>query len=363
METKKHIEVLVEKFYLGTISNEEVGFLLTYLKDREPKSALLEIYQNKWTQAKNINEHVDSDKLFNSIIRKLELKTRRVTVNMSHAWPVLKYAAIFIFAFGLSWLFHLNRPDKVTFTSDQQQKIEVPYGSKSRITLPDGSIVALNSGSVLEYSTSEFNLESRSVSITGEGFFDVTKDAERPFYVTTPGIRLKVLGTTFNIKAYPDEKIEEATLVTGAVEIFLLSDENEKGRPVILKPNQIAVFVKSEGTIHMDSINSSSSNNGAVKLKSVELQTTSRTEESIIWKDNRLVFDNEKFSSLVVKIERWYDVKIVVNDDELKNARFTGKFDNETVEQVLNALVNVTPFNYSIKQNLITITPKNKLNF
>jgi ferric-dicitrate binding protein FerR (iron transport regulator) len=236
--------------------------------------------------------------------------------------------------------------------------MEVPYGSKSRIVLPDGSVVNLNSGSSLKYSSSDFNSGSRSVLLTGEGFFSVTKDSKRPFYVTTPGIKVKVLGTTFNVKAYPDENIEEATLVSGMVEIYASSDKTEKGKPIVLKPNQRAVFLKSENSFLTSDSAMVSPVTTPVKLKTINLQSSSMTEQTISWKENKLIFDNEPFSSLLIRIERWYDVKIEVNYPELNSARFTGKFDKETLEQVLNALVTVTPFNYNIKQNLITISKK-----
>ena len=120
---------------------------------------------------------------------------------------------------------------------DQIQTIEVPFGSKSRIVLPDSSVVTLNSGSSLKYSSSDFNSDNRNVSLTGEGFFSVTKDSTKPFYVITPGIKVKVLGTTFNLKAYPDENIEEATLIEGKVEIYASTDKKKKVNQLFL--NQI----------------------------------------------------------------------------------------------------------------------------
>jgi ferric-dicitrate binding protein FerR (iron transport regulator) len=233
----------------------------------------------------------------------------------------------------------------------------VPYGSKTRIVLPDSSVVTLNSGSSLKYSASGFNSDNRSVSLTGEGFFSVTRDSTRPFLVTTPGIRVKVLGTTFNLKAYPDENIEEATLVSGLVEIYASIDTKEEGKPIVLKPNQSAVFVKSE--IRIQSVDTSEieiPESIPVKLRAIELQPLSETEQTISWKDNTLIFDNEPFSSLAVKLERWYDVKFLINYPELNSVRFSGKFDKETLEQVLKALVTVTPFNYTFKQNNVSIS-------
>ncbi len=363
------IEKLIKEFYLGTLSNEELTFLLDYLKEEEPQHEISGIYQNKWDESAGFNKKIESERIYNQIVKTIGIPEGKMISATGSSKEILfigkfrlvmRYAAVFILAFGLSWLVHLyfwNRTAAPPI-ADQIQRMEVPYGSKSRVVLPDGSVVNLNSGSSLKYSSSDFNSANRSVLLTGEGFFSVTKDSARPFYVITPGIKVKVLGTTFNIKAYPDENIEEATLVSGMVEIYASSDKTEKGKSIVLKPNQKAVFLKSKNDFLTSDTGMVSPSVIPVKLKTVDLQPSSRTEQTISWKENKLIFDNEPFSSLVIRIERWYDVKILVNDPELNSARFTGKFDKETLEQVLNAFVTVTPFNYNIKQNLITISKK-----
>jgi transmembrane sensor len=365
------IEKLIKKFYLGTLTEEEMSFLLNYLKDEEPKQEALIFYQNTWAKAKDYNNDIDSKGLYNQIVSEIcrlgygLVPARGSSKEIKFIGKVsslLRYAAIFILAFGLSWLVHLyfwneTKIPPVTM-AEQVQTVEVPYGSKSRIVLPDGSVVDLNSGSNLKYSRSGFNATGRSVFLTGEGFFSVTKDPERPFYVTTPGLKIKVLGTTFNLKAYLDEDTEEATLITGKVEIYTNSDKTEKKKSIVLKPNQKAIYVKSENDFLRRDSGMVSPAIIPVKLKTVKLETPSKTEQTISWKENKLIFDNEAFNSLVIRVERWYNVKILDNYPELNSARFTGKFDKETIEQVLNALVTVTPFKYTIKQNLITISEK-----
>jgi ferric-dicitrate binding protein FerR (iron transport regulator) len=370
MENKMKIEKLIENYYLESITDDEMVLLLNYLKDKEPQHEILSYYKEIWEKAGEYNETIDSKGIYDKIVR--DVSFSRVGLKSATESPervvfraslrtFMRYAAVFAFGFGLFWLtqsilFNKTTTPKIVLKG-QITRVEVPYGSKSRVVLPDGSVVNLNSGSNLMYSSSDFDSINRSVSITGEGFFSVTKDTERPFYVNTPGIKLKVLGTTFNIKAYPDENTEETTLITGKVEIFASSDKTESGKPIVLKPNQIAIFDKSKNDF--ESINKTVSTNDKIvpaKFKAINSQPFFKTEQTIAWKENRLIFDNEQFSSLIVKIERWYDVKIVVNYPELNSARFTGKFDKETLEEVLKALVTVTPFNFKIKQNLITIS-------
>jgi len=371
MENKMQIEELIKKFYLETLSKEEMSFLLDYLKHKEPQHDMLVHYQDIWNKAEEYNEDIDSRELYNEIVKAIGIShevEKPVTGNPKALLPIgnfrliMRYAAVFIFAFGLSWLVHLYFGNRTTTPSlpvaEQIQIVEVPYGSKSRVVLPDGSVVNLNSGSSLKYSNSDFSSDSRLVNLTGEGFFNVTKNSSKPFYVTTPGIRVKVLGTTFNVKAYEDEDIEEATLVSGKVEIYASSDKEGTAKPIVLRPNQKAVFVKSGKNFLAPDTTVASRSIIPVKLEKVSLQSSSKTEQSISWKENTLVFDNESFNSLAVKIERWYNVKIQIDYPELSSARFSGKFDKETLEQVLNALVTVTPFDYTVKQNLITISKK-----
>jgi len=368
------IDKLIEKFYLGTLSKEEISCLLNDLKDEEPQTEISDLYQNTWDNAEDSNSEVDSEGLYNQLVSKLGVSVRlepppgslKEKSAISMVSSLLRYAAVFAFAIGLSWLVHsyfLNttKPSlsPVAF-ADQVQTIEVPYGSKSRVFLPDGSTVVLNSGSSLKYSSSGFNSGSRSVLLTGEGFFMVTKDQTRPFYVSTPGMKIKVLGTTFNVKAYLDENVEETTLVSGKVEIYASSDVTEKGKFIVLKPNQRAFFQKSDQnsmSVYKDSLMVRPVNMPST-LQAVKLQSSTKTEQTISWKENKLIFDNEAFSTWMIRMERWYNVKIVTDNTKLNTIRFTGKFDKETLEQVLNAIKTITPINYTIKHDVVTITEK-----
>jgi len=366
------IEKLIGKFYLESLTDDEMVFLLNYLKEKEPQHEILSYYQEVWDKSLEHNVNIDSKSVYDKIVSEVGLsrnELKAVTESPDrlgfkfYVRAFMRYAAVFVVSFGLFWLTQSIFTKKATTSPMVLKKattrIEVPYGSKSLVVLPDGSVVNLNSGSSLTYSISDFDSVNRSVFLIGEGFFDVAKNAERPFYVNTHGMKLKVLGTTFNVKAYPDENNEEATLVSGKVEIYASSDKMESGKPIILKPNQTAIFNKSKKNLH--SISNTDLTNTEiipVKLKAVSSQPVLKTNQIISWKEDMLTFDNENFKDLIVKIERWYDVKIVVNDPGLLSVRFTGRFDKETIEQVLNALVTIAPFDYTVKQNHITISKK-----
>jgi transmembrane sensor len=275
---------------------------------------------------------------------------------------LMKYAAILVVAFILSWLaqhtFRAGAPEVKTVSYNE---VSVSYGSKSKIVLPDGTTVNLNSGSKIKYPSHFEN--DRSVYIEGEVFFDVKKDPKHPFYVHTSDITIKVLGTVFNVKSYPEEKIIETTLVSGSVQIF---DNKEEKKPdkeltqqiAVLSPNQKAIFVKNNREM------TTVSNETREQKTTAEMEPISpkmlilnkvKTEVTTSWKDNKLVFDNEKFEKLIPKLERWYNIQIMNDFPEINSTRFTGKFDLETIEQALKALQITTPFNYNMEKNKLTI--------
>jgi len=236
-------------------------------------------------------------------------------------------------------------------------EIHSTMGSRVSFNLPDGSTGWLNSGSTLKYA---LNFDgNRRVELEGEAYFDVVKDKSRPFFVRTSDIELKVLGTTFNLKSYPEDKTVEATLLTGMVEIKTLSEMPGSKQPVILKSNQKATFHKATDPLTPDENKATPE-----KIKGIRAVRISRDVDAlpvVSWKDHKLVFVNEPFESLLVKIERWYDVEFTLLDNPADNLSYTGVFEKETVEQALRALELATPyFSYTINKNNIAVSFRNK---
>jgi len=374
MSEKMDLYKLIKKLEEGSLSQSETSYLLKLMGTDEPEQEMKDLLQKMWDESREDNREINSKWLYNKIISTVSVSRVGFVSNQDRGlgsvgssffleklkefrMPFFRYAIVLVISFGLFWLIQPFPVTKKTSSlSIQFQSVEVPYGSKSKVELPDGSVVILNSGSKLSYNSDGFNSEKRSVSLEGEGFFNVKKDSTKPFYVNTKGMLVKVLGTTFNLKAYPDEITEEATLVKGSVQIFAGTELKETGIGILLKPNDKAIFNKIE---KQSSIQRPSSKADKlveeVKLQTLELQNESKMEQVISWKNDRLIFDNEPFGTLLIKIERWYDVHFQVLYPELNNARFTGKFDKETVEQVLNALASITPFHFEIRKNQITI--------
>ncbi len=262
----------------------------------------------------------------------------------------------------------------ITYAGIENQEVyevKSAAGSRSTVTLTDGSTVWLNAGSRLTYSRN-FGSGSREVHLEGEGYFNVGDDSGNPFRVITSKLEITALGTSFNVKSYPDENYIQTTLVSGSVKVAR-SEYGEAERGVFLEPNQqITYYLDSEqlvlttetGTATEEQTETAATGSRGKKsgLERIVLTRGVDPEIFISWKDNRLIFDNETFESIAVKLERRYGARIIIRDEEIKSKRFKGRFDEITIEQALSALSFASPFNYEIKHDTIFISgPENSL--
>ncbi|MBK6633014.1 MAG: FecR family protein [Chitinophagaceae bacterium] len=194
----------------------------------------------------------------------------------------------------------------------------------------------------------------------GEAYFDVVKDPSRPFIVHTTGIDIKVLGTAFNVKAYKMEPVIEATLIHGSIEVI---NKNRPGSPgVMLKPHEKLVYNKYPVTDQRDQradIVVPESDAYSITIKPLNNNIADSDIVETAWVYNKLVFEDERFETLALKMERWYNIKISFENEKLKDYRISGSFVNETPEEAFKELQFLVPFRYSVKNNEVKIT-KNK---
>ncbi|MGN6532512.1 MAG: FecR family protein [Ginsengibacter sp.] len=220
-------------------------------------------------------------------------------------------------------------------------------GERKIITLPDKTKIWLNAGSELRVD-SNFGRMNRKVYLSGEALFDVIHNKSLPFIVHINNCEIKDLGTLFNVKAYPDDRQSETSLIRGEVEIQL----NESGRKIYLSPNQKAV-IKNNCQVQQKR------NFPVNKVASVVPLSYNQKDSAVIetaWTKNRLEIANEDFDHMQEKLERWFNVTINIQDEEVGKYPFTGTFENEDIEHVLQALQYAYHFNYTIKNNEITIS-------
>lgn len=255
-------------------------------------------------------------------------------------------AAVVIFLIaGFVWLTS-NTKKSLVVSEKNFSEVSSPLGSKTKLVLPDSTIVWLNAGSKLTYNE-HFGATNRNTTLTGEAFFDVKKSAV-PFIIHANTVQIKVLGTAFNVRAYPDEKTTETSLIRGRVEITL---DKKPERQFILEPNEKLIVSNKP-----DEIKTKIQNNDPL----VVLKQLTRTVDSTIvetsWVHNELIFQDEDFHEIAMKMEKWYGVAIEFKDEKIANERLTGTFTTETIGEALAALQVSTKFHYSIKGNLVTIT-------
>jgi transmembrane sensor len=214
----------------------------------------------------------------------------------------------------------------------QFSEIVAPKGEKVQFILPDGSSGYLNSGSTLKYA---YPFRKRLVELDGEGFFDVVH-GRKTFTVRTPDMKIEVHGTRFNVCAYRDDPEVVTTLEEGSITVIRIAD----GARLTIKPGEQAIFDKA---------------NNEVTDKKVDVGLF------VSWKEDMLRFQNTPFTDVVKKMERWYDVKIIL-DDKLKfTQRYTMTIKAESLREMLELMLVTTPMNYEIKEDLVYITYKKEM--
>ncbi len=250
----------------------------------------------------------------------LEEKMNEKKKNFWHWYR--QVAAILIPVIAISALFYFFS----TLGSGNAQswvELSVPAGARIEFMLPDSTSGWLNSGAKLRY-PSVFGAH-RKVELTGEAFFKVSHREQSDFTVSVPDMDIKVLGTQFNVSAYPNEMITEVVLKEGKV--------NVKGKTGVftqtLKPGGRLIYNHESKTLNMKKVDAGL---------------------YIAWADGYLVINNESLAQVAKKLERWYNVEISIQDEALKNLRFKGTFNEEPLEEVLHFIAMTTPIVYSIKR-------------
>ena len=215
----------------------------------------------------------------------------------------------------------------------QFTEIIAPKGEKAQFVLPDGSSGYLNSGSTLKY-TYPFR-KNRLVELKGEGYFNVIHD-KNTFTVQVQKMKVEVHGTRFNVCAYDDDPDVVTTLEEGSVSVVRDMD----GERLTVQPGQQVVYNKSDNQIISKNVD-------------VDLYVS--------WKDNMLRFQNAPFADVVKKMERWYDVRIVLDDQLKYTQRYTMTIKTESLREMLDLMIVTTPMKYKIKEDIVYITFKNKM--
>lgn len=238
------------------------------------------------------------------------------------------------------------------------EQIAADFGEKKTIQLTDGTIISLNSVSNVRI-CGGYGLNCRDIYLDGEAFFDVKRHESLPFIVHTADLDIRALGTSFNVKAYPGEKVSETSLIHGSVEVTIKSDH---GRKVLLKPNQkLRSQNQYSPSVSIGTSTVSEKNSEVVPAAVLPLESTEEGEiRELAWKENKLIFENETLENIAIMLERWYRIRVEFADEELKNYRFTGTYEKERLSVVLDVLKETKAFTYQIQEGNVKIVTLSK---
>ena len=312
---------LFSKYLNGTTNPEEFSQVLDALSAAENNGRVTAEMLKLWKETLSVTiENKENYQLLDKIHHRIALEESKTVARRFTLYRnLLKIAAVLIFGLITTTIAFYNRP-KTELYADITETVTTPYGARTSFKLPDGSDVWLNSGSTISFPKQ--NAGIRNVKLTGQAYFKVVKDG-KPFVVETGYGKVEVMGTSFDVKVYPEESFE-TTLVEGSVKV---SD----------RANQVATLTPGQQSV-ITPVNEFSLNN-----VNTELITS--------WREGKLIFFKEPFENVAKKLERWYNVKIEFQGEKLKKLGYTGTIEMETFGEVLELINTTTPIKYKFDKN------------
>lgn len=343
---------LLGKYWSDQISPGEKAELEQMLLDHPDhwlKMGMME--QLEWETGPRMAEK-RLDQVVEKVIQSGERSRHRRVRRRRRLWQGTTAILLVLLAAGLMvWL----QERKKTADGLTWQQAVTTNGMKTMLRLADGTQLWLNAGSSLRY-PENFDDKKREVYLSGEAYFKVMHDAARPFVIHTDNMKVTVLGTEVDVRAYQEEKFAAATLINGAVAVTV-HRENET-KTVVLKPKE-KIEVRQNAVV-IDKLNSgrrdvvpSGSLSADIAVVPVTMKDSLISE--VAWKQNTLLFENETMQSLARRLERWYGVTIDIKDSVIAQERFTGRADNISVEKLLRILQLLKPFHYTMHDKNIII--------
>ncbi|MDO6801467.1 FecR family protein [Wenyingzhuangia sp. 1_MG-2023] len=341
------LKTLIDNWDLSEESQTRIRLLKRITETIHAENRKTEI-KNKFRRYRNIaavltgigiggyfyfQEHKDSKKLIsqNAITLELEDGTVQELNENESNFIVHNKGNTIVKQNGNKLVYQNEKNDSETKLS--YNTLSVPYGRNFELELSDGTIAYLNSGTSIKYPTKFIKGNNRQIFVTGEVYLSVAKDSVHPFVVNTGDLNIQVLGTEFNVNAYPEDDTQEVVLVEGSVALYNQNKSNNNNRETILTPGDKAVFNK---------------NNKVISTSSVI------TNVYTSWMSGELVFRNMSFENIVKKLERHYNIKIINKNSSINKTVFNASFGNESIEFILQSLKENYGIDYSIKgENII----------
>ena len=327
---EKEIHRLVKRYWEGKISLQDESVLFAFISNDVNKEKYIQ-WEKEWKSSKEKEPVVDKEwQLLQTRIRTRENITKKTLFGRTiQIWKKVAVAAaivLLVVTTAIAVYEWTSRNNREIFT------VEVPMGEKSKLHLPDGSTIWINAGSQIQYS-SLFNVRNRTVALTGEAYFEVKKQNNKPFIVRLHDYDIEVKGTKFNVSSYENEKYAVTTLMEGA--ILLRYNGNE----LDMKPGETLLIDVQEKTLH---------------------RQHSNTAPYRSWTEDRIEFDEITLNDLFNRLSREYNVRIRIDPEiDLNTLLLSVSFNNrETIDEIFYGISKVTAIQYKCKNDTIFVSKK-----
>lgn len=326
----EHDYSLIIGYLESSITDKDVHYLLHKVQNDSEFAERFNEVAEIWNAGK-INHDLPRAKhalkRLHQRIETVEIKTNtKKVINKKLAW--LSAAAAILVLCLLFFHTEFNKTTTLTYIEKH-----TGAGQKMNITLPDGSLVVLNTLSTLKI-PSNYGIRNRELQLKGEAWFEVEKNPQKPFIVHTGHIQTLVLGTKFNISGYPDDEMAKVSLVEGKVQVDI---DNDTRKRQILKPGDQLIYTKKDSTSAI---------------------TTFIKDDAAGWKDNLLTLNYESWPEAAKKISRWYNVKVELKSTALTDCKLKGSFASMSLTQVLRQLSYISGISWEIQGKTVYITGK-----
>lgn len=328
-----HIELL-DRFMSGKTSPEEERTLLAWFRDPDHKEEIMAFYKSRWEESsgKKLPPKLQGQ-MFCEIKKRMrqEKKTLEIKKKPHTLWKWLSYAAVALICIGLGIGSHWYNMRQVPPPDPLDYVVLADNGQRASVVLPDGTKVWLNSHTKLNYK-SDYGVKERSVSLSGEAYFEVSKDTLRRFLVNAGDMEVEALGTAFNVKAYEEDDEVVTTLFEGKVKTSVGRDE------AFLLPDQAVTYLKNKGQLKKSTLNDA--------------------YRACLWRNNELAFNDEALSEIAVLLNRMYNIQVVFKSEKVKALRFTGVITNNSLDNIIELISLTSPIIYTSKGDTIIIDEK-----
>lgn len=315
---------VVKRYLKGKEREGDLDQIIGWFSDVRYEKDISDKYRTIWDEySPGKTGDAQRGKILTGLYRRIrneEYRERFRRKNLNRTIKIFQKVAAVLFIPMIVFFWMLR--DEQPFRSGEIAYSEIysPPGTRTRFFLKDGSSGWLNGGSTLEFPV-EFMGKSREVVLEGEAYFDVATDPKKPFVVESIHTRVIAHGTSFNVQSYPGDPEVRVTLVSGNISLFEVRD-GKTSRLAELKPDQMAILDQDNRDFRIDKVDA---------------------ERVTAWKEGRLVFRGEPLPTIVRKINRWYNVELIIKDEELSDFPFQATFVDETLDEVLHLLQHSAP--------------------